>query len=51
MTVCVPDGVLTGSAGPLSSVTVVTNMFAFAYSGLVAPLGLSAFHVSPALFL
>ena len=30
-------------------ITVVTNAFAFAYSGLVAPLGLSAFHVSPAL--
>jgi MFS family permease len=30
-------------------VTVVTNTFAFAYSGLVAPLGISAFHVSPAL--
>jgi MFS family permease len=30
-------------------VTVVTNTFAFAYSGLVAPLGLSAFGVSPAL--
>ncbi len=30
-------------------VTVVTNTFAFAYSGLIAPLGLSAFGVSPAL--
>ena len=30
-------------------ITIVTNTFAFAYSGLVAPLGLSAFHVSPAL--
>ena len=30
-------------------ITVVTNAFAFAYSGLVAPLGISAFHVSPAL--
>jgi hypothetical protein len=30
-------------------VTVVTNAFAFSYSGLVAPLGLGAFHVSPAL--
>ena len=30
-------------------VTVVTNAFAFAYSGLVAPLGLGEFHVSPAL--
>ncbi|MDP1748329.1 MAG: MFS transporter [Reyranella sp.] len=30
-------------------ITVVTNVFAFAYSGLVAPLGLGAFHVSPAL--
>jgi predicted MFS family arabinose efflux permease len=30
-------------------ITIVTNAFAFAYSGLVAPLGLSAFHVSPAL--
>jgi MFS family permease len=30
-------------------VTVVTNAFAFAYSGLIAPLGLGAFHVSPAL--
>ena len=31
------------------AITVVTNTFAFAYSGLVAPLGLSAFGVSPAL--
>ena len=30
-------------------VTIVTNTFAFAYSGLVAPLGSSAFGVSPAL--
>jgi MFS family permease len=30
-------------------VTIITNTFAFAYSGLVAPLGLGAFHVSPAL--
>lgn len=30
-------------------VTIVTNAFAFAYSGLVAPLGRSAFGVSPAL--
>ena len=30
-------------------VTIVTNAFAFAYSGLVAPLGLAAFDVSPAL--
>jgi MFS family permease len=30
-------------------ITIVTNAFAFAYSGLVAPLGLSAFGVSPAL--
>lgn len=30
-------------------VTIVTNAFAFAYSGLVAPLGEGAFHVSPAL--
>lgn len=30
-------------------VTIVTNAFAFAYSGLVAPLGQGAFHVSPAL--
>ncbi len=30
-------------------VTIVTNAFAFAYSGLVAPLGLAAFSVSPAL--
>jgi predicted MFS family arabinose efflux permease len=30
-------------------VTVVTNAFAFSYSGLVAPLGLGAFHVSPGL--
>src|SRR5882672_12552913 len=30
-------------------ITVVTNAFAFAYSGLVAPLGMGAFHVSPAL--
>jgi MFS family permease len=30
-------------------VTVVTNAFAFSYSGLVAPLGQGAFHVSPGL--
>jgi MFS family permease len=30
-------------------VTVVTNMFAFSYQGLVAPLGLAAFQVSPGL--
>jgi MFS family permease len=30
-------------------VTVVTNAFAFAYSGLVAPIGAGVFHVSPAL--
>jgi predicted MFS family arabinose efflux permease len=30
-------------------VTIVTNAFAFSYSGLLAPLGLGAFHVSPAL--
>jgi MFS family permease len=30
-------------------VTIVTNAFAFAYSGLVAPLGEGEFHVSPAL--
>ena len=30
-------------------ITIVTNAFAFAYSGLVAPLGISSFHVSPAL--
>ena len=30
-------------------VTIVTNAFAFAYSGLVAPLGAGEFHVSPAL--
>ncbi len=30
-------------------ITVVTNTFAFAYSGLLAPLGLGAFHVSPSL--
>jgi MFS family permease len=30
-------------------VTVVTNAFGFAYSGLVAPLGEGEFHVSPAL--
>jgi len=30
-------------------ITIVTNAFAFAYSGLVAPLGQGAFHVSPAL--
>jgi MFS family permease len=30
-------------------VTVVTNAFAFSYSGLVAPLGLGEFQVSPAL--
>jgi MFS family permease len=30
-------------------ITVVTNAFAFAYQGLVAPLGVGAFHVSPGL--
>jgi MFS family permease len=30
-------------------VTVVTNTFAFAYSALVAPIGLGEFHVSPTL--
>jgi MFS family permease len=30
-------------------ITVVTNAFAFAYSGLVAPLGVGVFHVSPTL--
>jgi MFS family permease len=30
-------------------ITVVTNAFAFSYSGLVAPLGLGAFQVSPGL--
>lgn len=30
-------------------ITVVTNAFAFAYSGLVAPIGIGEFHVSPAL--
>jgi len=30
-------------------VTIVTNAFAFSYSGLVAPLGLAAFQVSPGL--
>jgi predicted MFS family arabinose efflux permease len=30
-------------------VTVVTNTFAFAYSALVAPLGIAEFHVSPTL--
>jgi MFS family permease len=30
-------------------ITIVTNAFAFAYSGLIAPLGRSAFGVSPAL--
>jgi MFS family permease len=30
-------------------ITVITNAFAFAYSGLVAPLGIGAFHVSPGL--
>lgn len=30
-------------------VTIVANAFAFAYSGLVAPLGIGAFQVSPAL--
>ena len=34
---------------PVFGVTIVTNAFAFAYSGLVAPLGLAAFNVSPAL--
>jgi MFS family permease len=31
------------------AVTIVTNTFAFAYSGLLAPLGLGAFKVSPGL--
>src|SRR5215831_7002640 len=30
-------------------ITIVTNAFAFAYSGLVAPIGAGEFHVSPAL--
>jgi hypothetical protein len=30
-------------------VTIVTNAFAFSYTGLLAPLGLGAFYVSPAL--
>jgi len=30
-------------------ITIVTNAFAFSYSGLVAPLGLAEFHVSPGL--
>lgn len=30
-------------------ITIITNAFAFAYSGLVAPLGQGAFEVSPAL--
>jgi MFS family permease len=30
-------------------VTIVTNAFAFSYQGLVAPLGLGEFHVSPGL--
>jgi MFS family permease len=30
-------------------VTIVTNAFAFSYTGLLAPLGLGAFHVSPAM--
>jgi predicted MFS family arabinose efflux permease len=30
-------------------ITIVTNAFAFAYSALVAPLGLGEFHVSPSL--
>jgi MFS family permease len=31
------------------AITVVTNTFAFSYQGLVAPLGLAEFHVSPGL--
>jgi predicted MFS family arabinose efflux permease len=31
------------------AITIVTNAFAFAYSGLIAPLGVGAFQVSPAL--
>jgi MFS family permease len=31
------------------AITIVTNAFAFSYSGLVAPLGLGAFQVSPGL--
>jgi MFS family permease len=30
-------------------ITIITNAFAFAYQGLVAPLGVGAFHVSPGL--
>ena len=30
-------------------ITIVTNAFAFAYTGLLAPLGMASFHVSPAL--
>lgn len=30
-------------------ITVITNAFAFSYAGLVAPLGLGSFHVSPGL--
>jgi MFS family permease len=30
-------------------ITIVTNAFAFSYTGLVAPLGLSEFHVTPGL--
>jgi MFS family permease len=30
-------------------ITIVTNAFAFSYSGLVAPLGLGEFHVTPGL--
>ncbi len=30
-------------------ITIITNAFAFAYSGLVAPLGIGAFQVSPAM--
>src|SRR5882757_10002028 len=45
----IPAELAEGLAFARTRPTIVTNMFAFAYSGLVAPLGLSAFHVSPAL--
>lgn len=47
------DGVRFARTRPLIllvfGITIVTNSFAFAYQGLVAPLGLGAFHASPGL--
>ena len=49
----IAEGIAFGLTRPtillVYGVTIVTNAFAFAYTGLLAPLGLGAFHVSPAL--